>query len=128
MKRKPPQSFVLDALAELQPETRAMFGALAVYLSDRIVFILRDNPKENHANGVWIALATEDDDKSLVSEFPNLRPVHILRKDIRGWRLLSAQADDFEESALRACDLVLRKDPRIGRVPKSKQRAGGIKK
>ncbi len=119
MKRKPPHSFVLDALADLAPSTRSMFGALAVYVGEKIVFILRNNPKEAQANGVWIALATENDG-SLRADFPGMQAVHILGKDLRGWRLLSAGASDFEESALRACDLVLKRDPRIGKVPKGK--------
>ena len=124
MKRRPPHSFVLEALADLEPTTRSMFGAVAVYLGEKIVFILRNNPRETHANGVWIALATADGE-NLRSEFPNMQPVHILRKDIRGWCLLPARADDFEESALHACDLVLKRDPRIGKVPKGKTHRRG---
>ena len=126
MKRKPPHSFVLEALADLEPTTRPMFGSLAVYLGEKIVFILRDNPKEPHANGVWVALAAEDGEM-LRSEFPNMQPVRILRKDIRGWCLLPAKANDFEESALHACDLVLKRDPRIGKVPKRKTQLRGDK-
>jgi hypothetical protein len=33
---------VLDAIAPLSPETRSMFGCLAVYVQDKIVLILRD--------------------------------------------------------------------------------------
>ncbi len=101
-----------------------MFGALAVYLGEKIVFILRDNPKEPHANGVWIALGT-DDGENLRSEFPNMRPVHILGKDLRGWCLLPAKANDFEEAALHGCELVLKRDPRIGKVPKRKTQHRG---
>ena len=120
MKRKLPHGFVLDALANLTPGTRSMFGALAVYVGEKIVLILRDNPKEPQANGIWIALASENDE-DLRSEFPEMRQVHILEKELRGWCLLSVDSSDFEESALRACDLILRKDPRIGKVPKGKR-------
>ena len=126
MKRKPPHRFVLEALADLEPTTRSMFGALAVYLGEKIVFILRDNSKEPHANGVWVALATEDGEM-LRSEFPNMQPVRILRKDIRGWCLLPAKANDFEESALYACDLVHKRDLRIGKVPKRRTQLRGDK-
>jgi len=37
-----PHAFVLDAIAELSPGTRPMFGCLGVYVDDKIVFILRD--------------------------------------------------------------------------------------
>ena len=49
-----------------------------------------------------------------------MQPVHILKKDLRGWCLLPAKASDFEESALHACNLVLKRDPRIGKVPRRK--------
>ncbi len=42
-------------------------------------------------------------------------------KDISGWRLLAADADDFEASALYACELVIRNNPRIGKVPNKKR-------
>ena len=124
MKRRPPQGFVLEALADLEPTTRSMFGALAVYLGEKIIFLLRDNPKEAQANGVWIALATENGE-ALRSEFLNMQPVRILGKELRGWGLLAAKANDFEESALHACDLALKRDPRIGKVPKGKTHRRG---
>ena len=37
-----PHQFVLDALSALSPRTHAMFGCLAVYVEEKIVFILRD--------------------------------------------------------------------------------------
>ncbi|MCU1312877.1 MAG: hypothetical protein JWM54_634, partial [Acidobacteriaceae bacterium] len=39
-----------------------------------------------------------------------------------GWQILPADAPDFESAALRACELVLRSDPRIGKIPKSKNK------
>ena len=116
-RKRVPYPFVLDAIADLHPTTRAMFGALAVYIADKIVFILRDQPADLGANGVWIATSGADQE-SLVAEFPNALPVHIMGKDISGWRLLPAGADDFEESAFHACELVIKGDARIGKVPK----------
>ncbi len=115
-----PHRFVLDAIAELAPATRAMFGALAVYVGEKIVFLLRDRADQPGANGVWVAIPDEHQE-SLSSEFPNAKPVRIMGKEISGWRLLPVVAGDFEESALRACELVAKKDPRIGKVPKSKR-------
>lgn len=37
------------------------------------------------------------------------------------WQLLPAHAPDFEESALRACQLIAECDPRIGEVPKPRK-------
>ena len=115
-----PHKFVLDAVEEMAPLTRIMFGALAVYVGEKIVFLLRDRPNDPGANGVWVSIPDEYQE-SLRSDFPNWKPVRIMGKDIRGWRLLPVDADDFEESALRACDLVLRRDHRVGKVPNQKR-------
>jgi hypothetical protein len=41
-----------------------------------------------------------------------------LKVKVTGWQVLPADAPDFEEGALRACELVVARDPRIGKVPK----------
>ena len=115
--RKPvPHEFVLDAIAALAPETRSMFGCLAVYVADKIVLILRDKRVGAEDNGVWLA-TTEEHHASLRGEFPNMRSIRLLGKEVTGWQVLPADAQDFEESAQRACELVLARDPRIGKVP-----------
>ncbi len=119
-RKRLPHEFVLDAVAEVCPTTRAMFGALAVYVGEKIVFLLRDRPTDPQANGVWLAIPTEFQE-SLHTDFPNAGPVRIMGKEISGWRLLAVDADDFEASALHACELVVRNDPRIGKVPNRKR-------
>jgi hypothetical protein len=111
-----PHEFVLDALASLSPETHSMFGCLAVYVEDKIVFVLRDKPHETVDNGVWLA-TTHEHHESLRRQFPDMRSIQVFRKKATGWQLLPADARDFEEAALRACELVPAKDPRIGKVP-----------
>ena len=54
-----PHEFVLDAIAPLSPETRSMFGCLAVYVQDKIVLILRDKRDGTADNGVWLATTEE---------------------------------------------------------------------
>jgi hypothetical protein len=121
--RKPvPHEFVLDAIASLSPYTRPMFGCLAVYVKDKIVLILRDKREKKADNGVWLA-TTEEHHQSLHREFPNLRSIQVLGKPVTGWQVLPADAPDFEEAALRACELVLAGDPRIGKVPGSRRPA-----
>ena len=116
-RRKPvPHEFVLDAIASLSPRTRPMFGCLAIYVEDKIVLILRDKPNQTTDNGVWLATTTEHHE-SLKREFPSMRSIEVLGKEVTGWQVLPAEAPDFEESALRACDLILARDPRIGKVP-----------
>jgi hypothetical protein len=41
----------------------------------------------------------------------------VFGKKVTGWQVLPADAKDFEETAMRACELVLAGDPRIGEVP-----------
>ena len=97
-----------------------MFGCLAIYVEDKIVLILREKPGSSADNGVWLATTREHHD-SLRREFPHMRSIEVLGKDVTGWQVLPAAADDFEEAALRACELVLARDPRIGKVPKSRR-------
>ena len=116
-KRKPvPHEFVLEALAPLGPETRPMFGCVAVYVEDKIVFILRDKPAPSQDNGVWLA-TTEEHHAALRPEFPNMRSIEVLGSGVTGWQVLPADAPDFEDAALRACALIRAGDPRIGKVP-----------
>jgi hypothetical protein len=116
-----PFEFVLDALSSLDPVTRPMFGCLAIYVGRKIVLILRDKPAPAPDNGVWLA-TTHEHHESLRQEFANMRSIGVLGKDVTGWQILPADAPDFEESALRACELVMAGDPRIGKIPKAKKR------
>lgn len=116
-----PHEFVLDALAPLSPETRMMFGCLAIYLEDKIVLALRDKPKQTADNGVWLATSAEHHE-SLRHEFPNMRSIQVFGKPVTAWQILPADAPDFEEAALRACELIAARDPRIGKVPQRRLR------
>ena len=127
--RKPvPHEFVLDAIAPLSPMTRPMFGCLAIYVQDKIVLILRDKREQTADNGVWLA-TTEEHHQSLRREFSNMRSIRVLRKKVTAWDVLPTDAQDFEEAAQHACDLVLAGGPRIGKVPGSRRASrSGIKK
>jgi hypothetical protein len=118
-----PHAFVLDAIAALSPETRAMFGCLAVYVEDKIVLILRDKRDGTADNGVWLA-TTEEHHQSLRREFPNMRSIQAFGKKVTGWQAIPADAPDFEEAALRACELIAARDPRIGKVPATRRASG----
>jgi hypothetical protein len=49
-----------------------------------------------------------------------MRSIKVFAKPVTGWQVLPASASDFEEGALHACELVIARDPRIGKVPKKK--------
>jgi hypothetical protein len=122
-KSKPPFPFILEALESLSPEVRRMFSGFSVYVGDRIVCMLRDHLKSPRDNGVWLVLSegTDPADRTLRREFPSLRKIELLGGAIGHWLLIPSDGPDFEAEALRACDLLLRHDPRLGRVPKSRK-------
>jgi len=118
--KKVPFAFVLDELEVLAPTTRPMFGCTAIYVGPRIVLILRDG-RGTDDDGVWIATTAEHHD-SLRRELPSLRSIKVFGPGESGWQVIPASAESFEEEVLRACELVRRADPRVGKVPKPKKR------
>jgi hypothetical protein len=123
-----PFDFVLDELDALAPETKPMFGCTAVYVGAKIVFILRKRGQPARDDGVWIA-TTHEHHESLRAELPSLRGIELFGGSSVGWRVLPADADDFEASVLHACALVRRGDARIGKVPKPRRsKRAGVKR
>jgi hypothetical protein len=132
-RKSPPYPFVLEALAPLQPEVRPMFSAHAIYTQDKLILWLRDSPKSLQDNGLWLVLSedgfsefalaenTSPSDKTLKREFPSLRPIALLSGQIQHWLLIPSDSPNFEQEAQHACDLLLAHDPRLGRIPKSRQ-------
>ena len=120
-RRKIPFSFVLDELAERDPVTRPMFGCTAVYVGEKIVMVLRQRPTDGADDGVWIA-TTAEHHASLRKELPAMRSIRAFGDGETGWQVLPADSDAFESMVLKACALVLRGDPRIGKVPKQRRR------
>lgn len=117
-----PFDFVLTELEELGPFTRPMFGCHAVYVEDKIVFILRDKSNPREDDGVWVATTVEHH-RVLKRDLPSLRSITVLAGGgVTGWQILPVESDDFEESVLRACELVKQGDVRIGKIPGQKRR------
>jgi hypothetical protein len=118
-----PFSFILDYLLPLEPHMKPFFGCYGVYVGEKIVFILRDKDSHIDCNGLWIATSHEHH-KSLKKEFPSLTSVSVLNEGSRetAWQMIPADSDDFESSAIKACELVLKSDKRIGKIPKSKKK------
>ena len=117
---KPAQyEFVLDEIAPLSPVTRPMFGCLAVYVDDKIMLILREKRQPAADNGIWLA-TTAEHHESLRREFPRMRSIRVFGKQPTQWQVLPADDPDFETAAIRACRLILARDPRIGKVPKTR--------
>jgi hypothetical protein len=123
LKPRLPHSFVLEALATLNPEVRRLFSGWAVYVGNRLVVMLLDHARHLRDNGVWLVLSegTDPMDPGLRQALPSLRPIQGLGGKIGHWLVLPADGADFEREALRACDLILSHDPRIGRIPHSRR-------
>jgi hypothetical protein len=100
-----------------------MFSGFAVYLGDRIVCMLRDHHKSPQDNGVWLVLSdiTSPTDLTPRRDFPSIRSIELLGDKIGHWLLIPSDSPSFETEALHACDLLLRGDKRIGRIPKSRR-------
>lgn len=112
-KRPIAYEFVLDALARVEPTTRAMFGSTGVYVGERVLFILRQ--KGDSDDGVWLAFESAAE-AEVYALFPRLKPIDVLG-NVRSWRKLSAHDESFEEDVLKACRLVCSGDTRLGKVP-----------
>ena len=102
--RRLPFPFVLDELAPLDPVTRPMFGALGVYVGERIVMILRDKGPGDADRGVWLAFAPEHE-ASVVAVLPRLCAIEVFRSKVAGWKKLAARSAEFEDDADLLADL-----------------------
>ena len=117
---KVPYEFVVEALTPLAPRVTRFFSGYAIYIGPKFVLILHDSPKSPADQGVWLATSAEHHE-SLRGEFPNMRSVQLFGTPVTSWQVLPVDAADFEESAVRACELIAARDPRIGKIPKAKK-------
>ena len=119
MKQSLPFDFLLDYL----PATivvKPAIGMFYIYFDKKIVFIFRKTAKNPQHNGIWISTQREHHD-SLKAEVPATTDFQLDEGFDTAWLLLNDQHDDFEHAAITLCELVSRKDLRIGKVtPKSK--------
>jgi len=124
-------AFVLEELgSRLSPDrlrVKPMFGSHALYVDEKIVFILRRKENSSRDNGVWVAMMPERME-SVAKQFPALRLIEMFqtpgRTGFSGWLNLPESEEGFEESVYELCRLVASGDPRIGKIPKPKKRRG----
>jgi hypothetical protein len=125
-KKPVPFRFVLEELEPLAPSLQPMFGCYAVYIGEQIVLFLCDRDdlldpeKVADQRGVWLA-TTREAYASLAAEFSTARARLPEELNKSPWLRLPTSAPDFEAQVLRACELILQGDPRIGRMPKQKR-------
>ncbi|MGH9835894.1 MAG: hypothetical protein ACREBD_29340 [Blastocatellia bacterium] len=118
--KKVPFSFVLDELNQLSPILKPMFGGFVVYIGEKMILFLYDQEKWTEFKGVSLA-TTPEHYRSLAQEFSSTRDAEPRKIGKHPWLLIPAGAVDFEEQVLKACEMILNRDPRIGRAPEEKQ-------
>lgn len=119
MSKPIPFDFLLDHLPAgiiVKPAV----GMFNIYFDKKIVLIFRKTAKNPQHNGIWISTKREYHD-SLKTEIPAITDFELEEGFDTAWLLLSDKHDDFENAAVQLCQLVTRKDSRIGKVtPMSK--------
>jgi hypothetical protein len=110
-----PYEFVLDYLPT-GIIVKKMFGMHYIYLSKKIMLILRKRDNEPELNGIWVATGKQHHER-LRSEVPELGAFFIGNDERHGnWLLIKDDAEEFEGAAIKVCELIIHGDPRIGRV------------
>lgn len=112
---------MLEELDRLEPFVRPMFGCYAIYVGEKLMLILRDRADHPDDNGVWVA-ALKEHHASLKKEFPCLRSIRLFESMDTVWQNIPKEEDDFEELVLKVCGLIVKGDPRIGKIPKPKKK------
>jgi hypothetical protein len=110
-----PYEFVFDYLPT-GIIVKKMFGMHYVYWGKKIMMILRKRDNESDLNGIWLATAKKHHE-SLKRAIPELGSFFIDGDERHGnWLLIPGDAEDFEEAAIKICELISHGDQRIGNV------------
>jgi len=110
-----PFDFVFDYLPT-GIVVKKMFGMHYIYLSKRIMLILRKRENEPELNGIWVA-TDKIHHENLKQEAPELGAFFIDGDERHGnWLLISPDAEDFEGAVIKICEMIAHGDPRIGRL------------
>ena len=115
-----PFDFVLDHLISPKVTVRQMFGMFAIYVDENLKLLLRQRDDHRDENGIWVATSREHH-KSLKGEIPSLRSISFYSDGLKetSWQVIPADADAFEVHAIKACELINKKDIRIGKQANS---------
>jgi hypothetical protein len=118
--REIPYDFIFDYLLPIEITVKPYFGIFGIYSGERFLLVLRRRSKEVYKNGIWVAVA-RGRQASLIKELPALQPIFKPSKTEDDWLMDPESADDFEATGIRLCELIVRGDPRIGKVPKGEK-------
>ena len=117
--KRPPYDFILEELGNIVTDIKPMFGAYGIYRDGQILMILRKKDKFDNDTGMWLGVVNGEYD-SIRKTLPELRDLEMFGPGPTQWQVLGEDLDCFEEVALKICALIKKKDPRIGRTPKTR--------
>jgi hypothetical protein len=118
VKKKIPFTFAVEELDALSPTVKPMFGGYIVYVGEKLVLFLYDQEKWTQFKGVSLATTPEHYD-DLAREFSLASDGKKIGN--HPWLLIPASSVEFEEQVLKACELILKGDSRIGREAEPKK-------
>jgi hypothetical protein len=121
MRKTMPFDFLLDYLPAAIRIVPAI-GMFYIYFDQKIVLMFRKAGKNPQHNGIWIS-TRKAHHPGLKADIPAITDFVFDEGEVfdTEWLLLSDAHEDFESAAILLCELVSRKDQRIGKVtPKSK--------
>jgi hypothetical protein len=127
VKKRPPYDFILEELGDFVTDIKPMFGAFGIYHQNKILMILRKKENFDRDTGMWLGVVDEYVNE-IKKEIPELRDLEMFGTSPTAWQVLGEDLESFETIAYQICGLILRNDPRIGRIPKRKLKAGTRKK
>ena len=105
--------------------TKRMFGGLAAYVHDKLVFVLTEKPGDRQFKNktfdydIWdgVMLPTDKEHhSSIIKSYPELIPHPALGK----WLYLQANLPNFEEIATEIGEQIAKNHPHFGVYPKIK--------
>lgn len=121
------QSYLFE-IFESEPSFayRKMFGGLAIYLFDRMVSVLVEDPKgtswagKDYGFPIWNGMlipTSHEHHESLADDFTGMSQHPVLRK----WMYLPMASDNYESTARLYIKALKHQDPRLGVVPGQKR-------
>lgn len=121
IKKRPPFDFILEELGDIVTDIKPMFGAYGIYREHKILMILRQKAKNDKGDGLWVAV-DDGHRESMRKEIPELRDLELFGEGPSHWQILHDDLENFEEVSLQICELIRKRDPRIGRTPKTRMK------
>ncbi len=117
MAKAVPYNFVLDYLPD-SIVLKYMFGWHYIYWGKKLMIVLSKTLKRPEWDGIWIATERAHHE-NLFNDVPELQPFFMDEVERESnWLLLPADAEDFETSAIKICEMVSHGDTRVGRFTK----------